>query len=81
MIRLQVIGTAGPRSRELSAQVERVALELGVGFRLQQVEDPEVAVALGAVHTLALAVEGRVVVDGRLPHRGELERLLRRHLA
>jgi hypothetical protein len=54
-----------------------VADRLGVSYEITHVRDINVIVQRGVMTTPALAIEGKIVVAGRVPSEAELESWLR----
>lgn len=67
------------RCRKLYSSVEQAAAELGLAdCTLEKVEKIADIAAMGVVLTPALAVDGDVVVTGRVPSVEELKELISR---
>lgn len=75
-MRIQVLGTGCPKCRETLARVERAAEEAGVDATLEKIEEIREIVAFGVLATPAVAIDGKVVLSGRLPQIDELVELL-----
>ena len=76
-MRIQVLGSGCANCRRLAENV-RVALEhAGIAAEVEKVEDVAAIVAAGVMATPALAVDGRVLVSGRVPSPSQVEALLR----
>ena len=76
---LQILGTGCPKCRKLTELTEQAARELGIEYRLEKVTDIGEIVRMGAALTPALAIDGQVVLAGRVPHLDEIKHLLSRH--
>lgn len=76
-MRVQVLGSGCANCQRLAENV-RVALDLvGLAADVEKVEDVAAIVAHGVTATPALAVDGRVLVSGRVPSPRQIEALLR----
>jgi len=74
---IEVFGTASPRSRRTLQRVERVVRENQLHVRLENVETLPRMLELGIHATPAIAIDGDVVVTGRVPAVDEVRALLR----
>lgn len=75
-MKIQVLGTGCPKCRKLEKLAREAADSLGLEYTLQKVDDVGAIVAMGVMNTPALAVDGEVVLAGRVPSAGEIEELL-----
>jgi len=76
MKKLQILGTGCPKCIKLAEVTREAATQLGIEFELEKVTDIKQIVAFGVMMTPALAVDGRVVVSGRVPTVAELTSLI-----
>ena len=75
-MKIQVLGTGCPKCRKLEKLAREAADSLGLEYTLQKVDDVSDIVAMGVMSTPALAADGKVVLAGRVPSVGEIEKLL-----
>jgi len=73
---IQIVGADGPKLRELAQRADAAARGLALDFELERVTGAAGIAEFGLVSTPALAVDGLVVVSGRLPTVAELRELL-----
>lgn len=76
MKKIQVLGTGCPKCQKLVEAADRVASKAGLEFEIEKVTKIDEIVAMGVMATPALAVDGKVVVSGRIPNDDELHTLL-----
>ncbi len=76
MKKLQVLGTGCPRCEKLAEQAELAASELGMEYELEKVTDTDQISQMGVMITPALAVDGKVVVVGKVPPLDDLKSLI-----
>ena len=76
MKKLQILGTGCFNCQRLFAHAAEAVRELGLEAELEKVEDLGQILAFGVMQTPALAVDGEVVVMGRVPSIPELKGLL-----
>jgi small redox-active disulfide protein 2 len=67
MKKLQILGTGCPKCRELAANAETAAKELGIDYDLEKVTDIGEIARMGVMMTPVLAVDGVVKVAGKVP--------------
>jgi small redox-active disulfide protein 2 len=76
MKKLQVFGTGCSKCVKLTENTKAAAEHLKLEFELEKVTDILSFADHGVMVTPALAVDGRVVVSGRVPSVDELARML-----
>lgn len=77
MKRIQVLGMGCPKCRKLAANAEAAAEELGIEYQIEKVTDINAIMSSGVMMTPALAVDGKVVLSGKVPPPEEIKPLLR----
>lgn len=75
-MKIEVYGTGCPKCNMLEANVKKVLKNLGVQAEVSKVTDIEKIVNKGLMSTPALAIDGEVVVAGRVASVGELTELV-----
>lgn len=73
---LQILGTGCAKCTELARLTDNAAKELGLEYRLEKITDLASIAKMGVFTTPALAVNGKVLVKGRLPSADEVKKLL-----
>jgi len=76
MKKILVLGPGCPNCARLASVTEEVAKELGLDYQLEKVTEITAIIGFGVMKTPALAVDGKVLVSGRVPSRDELRKLL-----
>ena len=69
---IEVLGTGCAKCNKLEAMAREAATKLGLPHEITHVRDVDVIVQRGVLITPALAIDGRVVVAGRIPSEAEL---------
>jgi small redox-active disulfide protein 2 len=77
-MKIQVLGTGCPKCRKLEEMARKAAEELNLDYSLEKISQINEIVAMGVMSTPALAVDGKVVLSGRLPEEDELRQMLSR---
>ncbi len=73
---LQILGTGCPKCKKLAETVDAAVKELGVECEVEKVTDINDIIGFGVMTTPALAIDGKVVVAGRVPGVAEIKSLL-----
>lgn len=73
MKRLQILGTGCSKCRKLAKNTEAAAREAGIEFELEKITDINVIMGFGVMMTPALAVDGEVLISGRVPSVDEIK--------
>jgi len=77
-LKIQVLGTGCPKCKKLADMAEKVARELGLDYEVEKVTDINKIISFGVMATPALAVDGKVVITGKVPSEGALRDTLRK---
>ena len=75
---IEVLGPGCAKCELLAKHAEEMVRELGLDAAVVKLTDPMVFARYGVTTTPALAIDGRLVWQGRLPSRQELHDLLDR---
>jgi small redox-active disulfide protein 2 len=73
---IKVLGSGCARCNELEKRVRDALAELGIAANLDHVTDLKAISAMGVLMTPGLAIDGKVVSQGKIPSKNELKRLL-----
>jgi len=73
---LQIFGSGCAKCQTLATNTEAAAQSLGINYELEKVTDMNAIIDAGIMRTPALAVEGEIVVEGKVPSAEEIKRLL-----
>ncbi len=80
MKKVEVLGMGCPKCQATLKNVEEAIETLKIDAEVIKVEDLAEIAAHGVMITPAVAVDGEVVILGRIPTVGEIEQLLQRDL-
>lgn len=73
MKRIQILGTGCPKCRQLAANAEAAATQLGIEYELEKVTQINDMMKFGVMVTPALAVDGQVMVSGKVAGPDEIK--------
>jgi len=76
MKKLQILGVGCARCARLADNVEAAARQLGLQYELEKVMDIDRIMEFDVMMTPALAVDGKVILVGKVPTVDELKELL-----
>jgi len=77
-MRIEILGTGCPKCDLLEATAKAAAEKLGAPFDIEHVKDINQIISRGVLMTPALAVDGEVLVSGRVPRESEISAMLAR---
>ena len=81
-MKVEILGSGCASCRTLTAITEQVVQELGIAdAQVVKVEDFPSIMAYGVMATPALAINGQLVLSGRLPSKAEVTSLITTALA
>ena len=75
-MKLQILGTASARCNTLTMATEKAARSLGLEYQIEKVTDLEHMIGLDVMEMPALAVDGKLKVEGRVPSVEEIKTML-----
>ena len=76
MKKIQILGTGCAKCEKLAEHAKEAADALGLEYDLEKVTDINQITAFGVMTTPGLAVDGKVLVSGKVPTPAEIEALL-----
>jgi small redox-active disulfide protein 2 len=75
-MRLTIYGSGCSKCQKLTANAEAAAQALGLGYDIEKITDVNGIIDAGVMHTPALAVDGEIVVEGKVPSADEIRNLI-----
>ncbi len=76
---IQVLGTGCPTCKKLFELTERATAELGLGVKVEYINDIEKIMAMGVMSSPILAIDNQPVVVGLVPSLERIKELLFNH--
>ncbi|PNU21002.1 thioredoxin family protein [Geothermobacter hydrogeniphilus] len=76
MKKIQILGTGCAKCRKLAENTRQAADRIGLEYEMEKVTDINDIMKFGLMATPGLAVNGTLVLSGKVPSPAELEKLL-----
>jgi len=76
-MKIQILGTGCAKCEKLAANARQAADNLGLDYKMEKVTELNQIMNFGVMTTPGLAVDGKVLVVGKVPSPGDIEKLLR----
>jgi len=76
IMKIEILGTGCAKCNMLEAAAKSAADKLGVAYEIEHIKDINEFVKRGVMYTPALAVDGKVIVSGRMASESEITKLL-----
>ena len=73
---IEILGTGCPKCNLLEATAKAAAEKLGVEYKIEHIKDINAIMQRGVMMTPALAVNGKVVLVGKVPKESEVSAIL-----
>jgi small redox-active disulfide protein 2 len=75
-MKIQVLGIGCARCQELEKRVIDTLAELNIAADIEHIKDLKTFAAMGVFMTPGLVIDGKVVLQGKVPSKDELKKLL-----
>jgi small redox-active disulfide protein 2 len=75
-MKFQIYGSGCSKCNSLTANAESAAQALGITYEVEKVTDMNAIIDAGIMRTPALAVDGNVIVEGKVVSADEIQKLL-----
>lgn len=76
MKKIQVLGTGCPKCKKLAEAAEEAAKAAGIEYQLEKVTAISDIISFGVMSTPSLAIDGKVVLVGRVATPDEIKKFL-----
>ena len=80
-MKIEVLGPGCPKCVKLHEHAEKAVANLGLAAEVEKVSDIITMTKMGMWAAPGLAIDGKIVTQGRLPSVPEVEELLKSHAA
>ncbi|NCO51759.1 MAG: thioredoxin family protein [Deltaproteobacteria bacterium] len=75
MKKIQILGTGCAKCQKLAQNTKQAADKLGLEYEMEKITQINDIMAFGIMTTPGLAVDGKVLVSGKVPSPAEIEKL------
>ncbi len=75
-MKFQIYGSGCSKCKLLTANAESAAQALGITYEIEKVIDMNAIIDAGIMRTPALAVDGKVIVEGKVVGADKIQKLL-----
>lgn len=75
-MKIEILGVGCPKCRQLTANVEGAVKELNIKAEIDKVVDIDKITEYGAMMMPALAVDGKVVSEGKVLSKDEIKKII-----
>lgn len=76
IMKIEVLGTGCAKCSKLEATAKAAVEKLGIPYEIHHIRDINEIVGRGLMATPALAIDGKIVVAGRVPGEAELTTMI-----
>ena len=76
MKKIQILGTGCAKCEKLAKNAKQAADNLGLDYEMEKITDLNQIMGFGVMSTPGLAVDGKVLVTGKVPAPADLEKLI-----
>lgn len=77
MKKIQILGTGCAKCQKLADNTKQAADNLGLDYEMEKITELNQIMAFGVMTTPGLAVDGKVLIVGKVPSPADIEKLLR----
>lgn len=75
-MKFNIYGSGCAKCKTLTANAEAAAQALGIDYEVEKITDMNDIIDAGVMHTPALAVDGEIVVEGKVPSTDDIRDLI-----
>ena len=72
----KIYGSGCAKCKTLAANAEAAAQALGIAYEVEKITEMSDIIDAGVMHTPALAVDGEIVTEGKVPGEDEIRALI-----
>lgn len=76
MKKIQILGTGCAKCQKLAENAKQAADKLGLDYEMEKITDINQIMGFGVMATPGLAIDGKVLVAGKVPSPADLEKML-----
>jgi len=76
MKKIQILGTGCAKCQKLADNTKQAADSLGLDYEMEKITDINQIMGFGVMTTPGLAVDGKVLLTGKVPNSADIEKLI-----
>ncbi len=76
MKKIQILGTGCAKCQKLAENTAQAANNLGIDYEMEKITDINQIMTFGVMTTPGLAIDGKILITGKVPSAAEIEKLL-----
>jgi len=76
MKKIEILGSGCPRCKQTEKIMKIAVEELGIDAKIEKVTDIDEIISRGVISTPAVAIDGKIVISGKIPTLEEAKKLL-----
>lgn len=76
-MKIQILGTGCAKCEKLSVNAKQAADNLGLDYEMEKITELNQIMSFGVMTTPGLAIDGKVLVAGKVPSPADIEKLIR----
>jgi small redox-active disulfide protein 2 len=77
MKKIQILGTGCAKCQKLAENTKQAADNLGLDYEMEKITEINQIMEFGVMTTPGLAVDGKVLIVGKVPGPADIEKMLR----
>ncbi len=75
-MKLTIYGSGCAKCKQLTANAEEAASAKGIKYEIEKITDTNAIIDAGIMRTPALAIDGEIVIEGKVANADEIQHLL-----
>jgi len=76
-MKIEILGSGCPKCKATEEIIKKVVKKLGVKAEVGHVYDMDKIMDYGAMMTPAIAIDGEIVIEGKIPTEDEIEKIIK----
>ena len=77
-MKIEILGSGCPKCKATEEIVKKVVKKLGIKAEVGHVYDIDKMAEYGAMLTPAIAVDGKIILEGKVPTENEVEKIIKK---
>ena len=77
-MKIEILGSGCPKCKMTEETVKKVVKKLGIKAEIGHVYDMDKIIDYGVMMTPAVAVDGKIKIEGKIPTENDIERIIKK---